>query len=391
MRRIKTLPSNRRANSAPWHGPGSVDDTMNACLRVPRPSSTALRLGFLALTDAAPLLVARERELFARHGLRVELSRELGWATIRDKIVHGQLDAAPAPAPMLWSTRLGVDGPRADVLTGLVLNLHGNALTLSRRLWDAGVRTPADFRAEAQRRRGEQKLTLGVVFRHSAHHLQLLHWLRLAGVDPQRDVRVVVVPPAQTFSNLAAGTLDGYCAGEPWNTLAVQAGAGWCPTWSSALSPGHVEKVLMVRESFAAERAEEHARLIAALHEACVWCDEPANRTALAELLSRRPALNVPLGALLPALTGQFDAGQGRVESSADFLVFAHGANAPTLARAQALQAELAAAGLLPAGAATAALPAQIFREDLHHQALRLLTHETVRSPAPLLRRPHLA
>lgn len=366
---------------------------MNAYLRLPRPSAAALRVGFLALTDAAPLIVARERELFAQHGLRVELSRELGWATIRDKIIHGQLDAAPAPAPMLWSTRLGVDCTRADVLTGLVLNLHGNALTLSRRLWDAGVRTPTDFRHEALRRRGEQKLTLGVVFRHSAHHLQLLHWLRRAGVDPQRDVRIVVVPPAQTFSNLAAGTLDGYCAGEPWNTLAVQAGAGWCPTWSSALSPGHVEKVLMVRESFATERPDEHARLIAALHEACAWCDEPANRTALAELLSRRNALNVPLGALLPALTGQFDCGQGFVERTADFLVFAHGANAPTLARAQSLQAELVAAGLLPAGAASAALPPQIFREDLHHQAIRTPTHENVRTSAPLLGcpRPRLA
>lgn len=364
---------------------------MNACLRLPRPPAATLRLGFLALADAAPLLVAREQGLFARHGLRVALTREIGWATIRDKVIHGELDAAPAPAPMLWSTRLGVDCTRAAVLTGLVLNLHGNALTLSRRLWDAGVRSAADFRAEAQRRRGEQKLTLGVVFRHSAHHLQLLHWLRLAGVDPQRDVRLVVVPPAQTFSNLAAGTLDGYCAGEPWNTLAVQAGAGWCPTWSSTLSPGHVEKVLMVRESFATERAEEHARLIAALHEACAWCDEPANRPALAALLSRRDALNVPVAALLPSLTGRFDAGQGRVESCADFLVFAHGANAPTLSRAQALQAELAAAGLLPAGAATAALPAQIFREDLHHQALSTPTHETVRSVTPLVPRPRLA
>lgn len=364
---------------------------MNTYLRLARPAPNVLRLGFLALADAAPLLVARERDLFARHGLRVQLTREIGWATIRDKIIHGELEAAPAPAPMLWSTRLGLDCTRADVLTGLVLNLHGNAVTLSSRLWDAGVRTPATFRSEALRRRGAQKLTLGVVFRHSAHHLQLLQWLRAAGVDPQRDVRIVVVPPAQTFSNLAAGTLDGYCAGEPWNTLAVQAGAGWCPAWSASLSPGHVEKVLLVRESFATERAEEHARLIAALHEACAWCDEPANRPALAELLARRDALNVPVAALRPALTGQFDAGQGHIEASADFLVFSRGANAPTLARAQALQAELLSAGLIPAGAAPAELPAQIFRHDLHTQALTTLSHETDKPAASLSRRPRLA
>lgn len=390
MRRMRNIPSNLRANWAAWHEPGSGMTRMNAFLPLIRPGAT-LRLGYLALTDAAPLLVARERGLFARRGLRVRLTREIGWATVRDKVVCGELDAAPVPAPMLWAVRLGLDCLRADVLTGLVLNLHGNALTLSRRLWDAGVRTPAGFRAEARRRRGEQKLTLGVVCRHSVHHLLLLQWLRAAGVDPAEDVRIVVVPPAQTFSNLAAGTLDGYCAGEPWNTLAVQAGAGWCPAWSATLSKGQVEKVLMVRASFATERAEEHAALVAALAEACAWCDEPAHRVELATLLSHRAALNVPAAALLPALTGRFDPGTGAVETSPDFLVFAHGANVPTPARAASLQAELVAAGLVPAAAVTAALPEQLFREDLHRSALSTTQHETAPRPASLLLRPGLA
>lgn len=361
---------------------------MNALLTVTR-RPNALRLGYLALTDAAPLLAARELGLFTRHGLEVRLTREIGWATVRDKLLHGELDAAPVPAPMLWSMRLGLECARTDVLTALVLNLHGNALTLSRRLWEAGVRSAADFRAEALRRRGAQKLTLGVVFRHSAHHLLLLHWLRAAGVDPVRDVRIVVVPPAQTFRNLEAGTLDGYCSGEPYNTLAVQAGIGWCPTWSASLSPAHVEKVLAVRESFATERAEEHSRLIAALEEAGRWCDEPANRAPLAEILARRDALNIPAAALLPALTGRFDAGTGTVEHSPDFLVFAHGANAPTTARAESLQAELVAAGLVPAALATADLPGRVFRADLFHTALA--HHETAPTHVPLAHRSVLA
>src|SRR5207344_2233495 len=114
-------------------------------------------------------------------------------------------------------------------------------------------------------------------------HLQLCQWLRAARLEPGRDVRIAVVPPAQMFRNLAAGTLDGYCAGEPWNTLAVQEGEGWCPVRSSALSPGHVEKVLMVRQQFATRCAAEHAALIAATAEAAAWCDEPQNRGALAE------------------------------------------------------------------------------------------------------------
>ncbi|MES2697054.1 MAG: ABC transporter substrate-binding protein [Verrucomicrobiota bacterium] len=205
-----------------------------------------MRVGFLALTDAAPLAVAQELGIFARHGLRVELCREIGWATIREKIIYGELDAAQAPAPMLWSTQLGIGCRACDVLTAFVLNLHGNALTLSRALWEAGVRDGTSLREHARTRPAQSPLTFGAVFTFSSHHLLLRDWLRAAGLDPERDVRIVVVPPAQMFRNLAAGTIDGFCSGEPWNSVAVREGAGWCPTWSAAQQPGHVEKVLMV-------------------------------------------------------------------------------------------------------------------------------------------------
>lgn len=332
-----------------------------------------LRLGFIPLTDAAPLIVAEHRGLFTTRGLRVQLQREVGWATIREKIIYGELDAVHAPAPMLWATHAGLNCTPCEVLTALILNLHGNALTLSRALWDAGVRDGPSLRLHARERRRQQPLTLGVVFHYSSHHLLLLAWLRAAGLDPARDVRIVVVPPAQMFRNLAAGTIDGYCAGEPWNTLAVREGAGWCPTWSAAHAPGHVEKVLMVTARFAKTRASEHLALVAALAEACAWCDEPQHREALAELLSDARYLNVPARVIAPALTGRFDCGHDRVENVPDFHVFARDdANVPTAAKAAALQAELVAAGLLSPATLAPDLPRRLFREDLHRSALSL-------------------
>ena len=332
--------------------------------------SRSLRLGFLALTDAAPLVVAQELGLFADHGLRVQLGREVGWATIRDKVAFGELDAAPAPAPMLWATQLGLGGAPMAVCTGLVLNLHGNAITLSERLWTAGVRDAATLRAEALSRRGEKKLTFGIVFPFSHHHLLLRQWLQAARLDPERDVRIAVVPPAQMFRNLAAGTLDGYCVGEPWNTLAVQEGEGWCPTWSAQQAPGHPEKVLMVCEAFALGRAAEHAALIAALTSAATWCDDPQHRAPLAEMLAASGYVNLPAKAIAPALLGRFHCGHGRVESVPDFHVFSRGdAGIPTVGRAVALQSELVAAGLVPRALADPALPRRLFREDLHREA----------------------
>lgn len=331
----------------------------------------ALRLGFLALTDAAPLVAAQELGIFSHHGLKVQLNREVGWATIRDKIIYGELDAAHAPAPMLWAIQLGLGCAPVNVCTGLILNLHGNAITLSERLWTAGIRDAAALKAEALRRRGENKLTFGVVFPFSMHHLQLRQWLQSAGLDPERDVRIAIVPPAQMARNLAAGTLDGYCSGEPWNTVSVQRGEGWCPTWSAALSPGHVEKVLMVRTDFVTHCATEHSRLITAIAQAATWCDEPNHRAQLAEMLASPLHLNVSAKVILPALSGRFACGHDRLESVPDFHVFSRGdANAPTHSRAATVQAELVAAGLLPRALAHPDLPHRLFREELFREAI---------------------
>ncbi len=355
----------------------------------PNPATPAvrprlLRVGFLALTDAAPFAAADHLGLFAQHGLRVELRREIGWATIREKIIYGELEAAQAPAPILWSAQLGLGCPPCEVLTAHVLNLHGNALTLSRALREAGVRDGASLRTHARARGWRTPLTFGVVFPYSSHHLLLRDWLLAAGLAPERDVRIVVVPPAQMFRNLAAGTLDGFCAGEPWNTLAVREGAGWCPMWSAAHAPGHVEKVLMVTRRFAEARAAEHAALVAALAAAGAWCDEPANREPLAQILSEARWLNLPARVILPALLGRFDCGCGRVESVPDFHVFHRGgANVPAPEKAVALQQALGTAGLLPPAAVTdPELPRRLFREDLHRDALQPTPlHESKPSP----------
>lgn len=343
-------------------------------ISTPPPSSRArpLRVGFLALTDAAPFAVAEQMGLFTKYGLRVELRREIGWATIREKIIYGELDAAHAPGPMVWSTHLGLGCVPCEVLSSLVINLNGNALTLSRALWDAGVRDASSLRAYARDRRARQPLTFGIVFHYSSHHVLLRDWLLAAGINPERDVRIVVVPPAQMFRNLAAGTIDGYCVGDPWNTLAVREGAGWCPMWSAAQAPGHVEKVLMVTKRFVEKNPGEHAALVAALNAAGIWCDEPQNREPLAQLMAAPNYLNLPARVISPALLGRFDCGNGRVEIVPDFHIFHRGgANIPSPDKAAALQHSLGAAGLLPpTAAADTTLHTTLFREDLYRAAV---------------------
>ncbi len=331
-----------------------------------------LRIGFVPLTDAAPLLVARAFGMFEKHGVEVVLSREVGWATVRDKIIYRELEAAHAPAGMLFAAQLGCGCPPCDVLTAFVFNLHGNAITLSHALRPNGDDVGATLREEMRRRHGERRLTFGVVFHWSSHHLQLREWLRSLRLDPEHDVRIVVVPPAQMYRNLVAGTLDGYCAGEPWNSLAALGGEGWIAALSAVHDRGHVEKVLMVRTDFAASRAEEHAAVVAALHEAAAWCDEPQNREHLVQLLSLRENLDVAPEVIAPALVGPPPMPPGTRVEPADCFIFHRGdANDPLPAVGAAVLRQLAAAGLVPASAAEGSdLAHRLFRHDLFKQAV---------------------
>lgn len=228
-----------------------------------------IRLGYVPLSDCAPLIMAQELGLYRKYDLDVVLSREVGWASVRDKVVYGELDAAHALGPLAFTASLGLGATPVDCLTGLVLSLNGNAITLSNELWTRGVRDARSLNDEIARNRGTKTLTFGVVFPFSSHNFVFREWLAAAGIHPDRDVRIVVVPPASMAANLMAGNLDGFCVGEPWNSIAIQAKAGWCAASTSQVAPFHPEKVLLVRRQFSELRHEEHIRLIAALLEAC--------------------------------------------------------------------------------------------------------------------------
>ena len=341
-----------------------------------------MRLGFVPLTDCAPLVMAQELGLFKKYGLRVALSRELGWATIRDKVIHGELDAAHAVAGMPVAATLGLNSIACDCLTALVLNLHGNAITLSADLWNRGVRDGKSLRAEITRTRGEKVFTFGVVYSFSSHNYLLRNWLTAAGIQPDRDVRIVVVPPAQMVTNLKAGHLDGFCVGEPWNSLAVRAGEGCVAAASAELDPLHPEKVLMVRREFAERRKPEHLALVAALLEACAYCDSPANHEDIIAVLARPEFVNVSADVLRSGLSGPFSLTKKDARSISDFCIFhRHDANEPSADKAGWVLRNLRTSGLCqdPTQLNTA-LGRRIFRSDIFTQAntLRLSVTNSV-------------
>jgi ABC-type nitrate/sulfonate/bicarbonate transport system substrate-binding protein len=329
-----------------------------------------LRIGFVPLNDCAPFVIAQEKGLFAKRGLKVSLQRELGWATVRDKIIYRELDASHALAAMPLTATLGLGSVRTDCLTGFVINLNGNAITLSEKLWKRGVRDGATLRAEINLLRHERLLTFGVVNRFSSHHHLLRKWFRAHNIG-ETEIRIVVLPPSQMEANLSRGNLDGFCVGEPWNSVAVRSGSGWVVTTSGEIDQNHPEKVLMVRSDFAATRDAEHTALISALAEACAYCDSSANRAEIAAILARAEYVDASEEAIGAGLNGSFHFGHKKAATLEEFCIFHRaGANEPTLARAAwTLDLVRASQACAEPSALNQHLARKVFRSDIYQRA----------------------
>jgi nitrate ABC transporter ATP-binding subunit len=248
-----------------------------------------LELGFLPLTACAPLAVAKEKGFFTKHGLdEVTLVRESNWRGITDGIIGGYLDAAQMPSGMpLWLTLGGHENQPVPIATSLTMTRNGNAITLAKRFYDQGVYSLGDFK-EMLHRTPQGQHRMGMVHPSSMHNLLLRYWLAAGGIDPDRDVKLTTIPPAQMVADLQAGSIDGYCVGEPWNLRAADEGIGFTIATDLEIWLGHPGKVLGVREDWAAAYPNTHIALVKALLEACHYCSEAAHSQEIREILAGR-------------------------------------------------------------------------------------------------------
>ncbi|AFY86441.1 MAG: Bicarbonate transport ATP-binding protein CmpC [Chroococcidiopsis cubana SAG 39.79] len=248
-----------------------------------------LEIGFVPLTACAPLAIAQEKGFFAKHGLdEVTLVRETSWRGIVDGIAGGYIDAAQMPSGMpMWLTLGGHENKPIPTVTSLTMTRNGNAITLSKRFYDQGVYNLTDFKQHLLRTR-DQRHTMGVVHPSSMHSVLLRYWLAAGGIDPDLDVDVHTIPPAQMVADLKAGSIDGFCVGEPWNYRAAEEGIGFTAATDLEIWLGHPGKVLGVREDWAAAYPNTHIALVKALLEACYYCSLPENAEEIRHILARR-------------------------------------------------------------------------------------------------------
>jgi NitT/TauT family transport system ATP-binding protein len=340
-----------------------------------------LRIGFIPLADAAALLVAVDRGFTAAEGLDVELVREVSWANIRDKLNVGVFDAAHLIAPIAIASSLGLGHIKVPILAPFGLGVNGNAITVSPNLYaaiaaaadgsilDPMVSARALARVVANRKtRGEEPLTFGMTFPFSTHNYHLRFWMAAAGVDPDEDVRLVVLPPPYMVESLANKHVDAFCVGAPWNSVAVDLGIGFILHFVSEILARAAEKVLGVRSAWAKENPDVLKRLVRAHRAAAAFIEDIANREEVAAILAAPNRIGVSAEVIRRTLDGRMKvAPDGTVRVDARYLLVGRqGAARPDPAQAAWLYAQMVRWGQAPLSPELLAAAKAVFRPDLY-------------------------
>ena len=286
------------------------------------PETRKATLGYIALTDSAPLIIAKEKGFFAKHGMPdVEIAKQASWGATRDNLVlgggAGGIDGAHLLTPMAYLIHTGriVQNNQPVPMALLArLNTNGQAISVAEKHKALGAKL--DARPLKSALTPDSKVAM--TFRGGTHDLWVRYWLAAAGIDPDRDVSTIVVPPPQMVANMRVGTMDAFCVGEPWNAQLINQRLGYSACVTGELWKDHPEKALALRADFVAQNPRAAEALTAATIEAAQWCDTPANRPELANILGRRAWFNVPPADILPRMQGIIDFGDGRSVTNPD-------------------------------------------------------------------------
>ncbi|MGJ8633956.1 MAG: CmpA/NrtA family ABC transporter substrate-binding protein [Luteolibacter sp.] len=336
--------------------------------------SQTIRLGYVPLTDCAPLAVAKEMGIFKKHGLDVSLHRELGWATVRDRIFYGDLDAAECISGIAFALSFGLTDLRCEVAVPLILNLHGNAITLSTELPHEDIGNGFGLKNYLDHFwKKDRPFTLAATHRFSSHAVLLHAWLARHGLA-NSDMEIIYLPPQLMSRHLKAGHIDGFCVGEPWNSEAILAGYGWSPVSSADLSYGHPEKVLLLAGDFLRENKQEAIRLVAALLESCKLCQDTEFREKLITILAKDEYTGVDPKVLRNSLGETFYNGIDKVPGSTFHMFHGDEVNRPSTEKASWMLAGLRSAGTLPETSCGSL--SRLYREDIYMAALAINREE---------------
>ena len=284
------------------------------------PELTEVKVGFIPLTDCAPIVVAAEMGFDKKYGIKIVPSKEASWAAIRDKTVNGELHAAHVLYGLVYGVQMGIGGQQKDMNVLMTLNHNGQGITLSNQLKDKGVKDGKTLKRLLENE--NRDYTFAQTFPTGTHAMWLNYWLAANGIDPIKDVKTIVVPPPQMVANMRIGNMDGYCVGEPWNARAIYDKVGYTVATSQDIWVDHPEKVLGTTADFVSKNPKTARAMVMAILEASKYIEATENRAKVAELISQKSYVNAPKEVILGRFLGDYDNGNGKKWKDANFMKF---------------------------------------------------------------------
>ena len=297
-----------------------------------------LTIGYVPVNDCAPFAIAWKKGFFRKYGLNVKLNREASWATSRDGLIFGRLDASPVVSGAVTNARIGAEGAgHAPMCAAMTIHRHGNALTMNRQLWEGGIRPWHSYGGNLEtfgrdlRNYWDNSADdrIWAVVQSSAIYEYFVRYLLAAvGIDSLRKLRLIITPPPQMVSNTRIGAIQAYMVAEPWNTRAISGneGIGFTFIQGREIWQGHPDRLLAVKESFIQDYPKTYRSLVKAIIEACQYCSNPANREEVATIISQRSFTGASVKYTRPGIVGNFNYGgfdnQPRIINSAETTLF---------------------------------------------------------------------
>lgn len=365
---ISEAPASAPANTSSNNGqPAAATDT-------PTPvTDNSIKLGFIALTDSAPLLMAEALGLYKEQGIDVQLVRAKSWAEIRDKLLSGEFHAAHCLFGMPFSVYTGIGGAAGKELKiAMTLNANGQGITLRKGMAaTAGYGDLAGAKEALTQFSKDKNLTLAMTFPGGTHDMWLRYWLGATKVDINK-VTFKTIPPPEMVANMQIGGMDGYCVGEPWNGVGVAQDVGYTHLATQDIWTDHPEKALVVNPEFAATRRDDLKKVMYAILEASIWLDKIENRKETATVLSDAAHVNAPVDAILGRLEGRYILGAGLPDKTFtnDYMFFhKDGAvNTPRTAHAIWFMSQYVRFGYLKDAPDYRAIADQLIMHDLYKE-----------------------
>jgi len=309
------------AGAATLAGVGSVGISASSwAAGSDKPELTEVKIGFIPLTDCAPIAVAAEMGFDKKYGIKITPSKEASWAGIRDKVVNGELHAAHVLYGLVYGVQLGIGGPQKDMAVLMTLNQNGQGITLANQLKDKGVKDGPSLKRLLDNE--NRDYTFAQTFPTGTHAMWLYYWLGAYGINPIKDVKTITVPPPQMVANMRIGNMDGYCVGEPWNARAIFDKVGFTVATTQDIWVDHPEKVLGTTAEFVQKNPNTTRAMMMAILEACRYIDATANREAVAKLISSKSYVNAPEEVILGRFLGHYDNGIGKKWEDPNFMKF---------------------------------------------------------------------